>query len=179
MDWFFSSANKKRRDTFTDLSDEDIAGQALLFFFAGFDTSSRCISFTAYELAVNTDIQRRLHDEIVEVTAKNGGELTYDSVVHQMKYLDMVISGKLSDRPTFGVLIINQIHSRITEKMAGRCNWRQNRYQKVHNTECRGFTSANLEPRRQRLDPNFRIALRPEVLSKPGQVWSREIQRGK
>lgn len=54
------------------------------------------LTFLAYELAVNPDIQRRLQQEIDTVISENGGKFTYDGL-QEMKYLDMVISGIISD----------------------------------------------------------------------------------
>lgn len=76
------------------ITDEDIAGQALIFFFAGFETVSTSMSFTAYELAINPDIQKRLQEEIDTTFLECGGKLTYESLM-KMKYLDMVVSGKI------------------------------------------------------------------------------------
>ncbi len=68
---------------------------SFLFFIAGFDTSSTLLSFMAYELCVNPDIQQRLYEEIEEThRSLNGKTLTYD-VVQNMKYLDMVVSETL------------------------------------------------------------------------------------
>lgn len=73
------------------LTDMDIAAQALLFFFAGFDTSSTVMSFMAHELAVNVEIQEKLQQEIDDVLEECNGEITYDAI-SKMKYLDMVVS---------------------------------------------------------------------------------------
>lgn len=75
-----------------EISDDDIASQAMIFFLAGFETVSSSICFTLYELAVNPDVQRKLRDEIDETFQENGKKLTYDVIV-KMKYIDMVISG--------------------------------------------------------------------------------------
>lgn len=80
-------------NVFTELSDDDITAQVVLFLLAGFETTSTFLSFTAYELAVNKDVQSRLQEEIDSVIAEEGNRLTYDGVVHKMKYLDMVVSG--------------------------------------------------------------------------------------
>lgn len=72
-----------------------MTAQVVLFLIAGFDTTSTFLSFTAYELAVNKDIQIRLQEEIDRVIAEEGNRLTYEGVVHKMKYLDMVVSGKI------------------------------------------------------------------------------------
>lgn len=71
----------------------DIAAQAVVFFFAGFETVATEASFMAYELAINPDIQTRLRDEIEETHRACGGKLTYEALM-KMKYMDMVFSGR-------------------------------------------------------------------------------------
>lgn len=66
-----------------------------MFFFAGFETVSTLMSFMAYELAVNTEVQNLLREEIIETLTETGGKLTYDAIM-KMKYMDMVVSGKCS-----------------------------------------------------------------------------------
>ncbi|KAF5296484.1 hypothetical protein FQR65_LT01473 [Abscondita terminalis] len=80
------------------ITDIDIAAQALLFFFAGFESVSALMSFTAYELAVNVDIQKRLQTEVDETLAACNGTITYEALV-KMPYLDMVISESLRKWP--------------------------------------------------------------------------------
>ena len=46
-----------------------------------------------YQLAMYPDIQKRLQDEIDRTLKENGGKVTYEAV-NNMKYLDMVVSGK-------------------------------------------------------------------------------------
>lgn len=76
------------------LSVEDIAAQAFLFFFAGFETSSTTMAFCLYEISLRPDIQDRLRQEICESYEKNGNTFTYDSIL-SLNYLDQVISGKV------------------------------------------------------------------------------------
>ncbi|PSN45875.1 hypothetical protein C0J52_19684 [Blattella germanica] len=76
--------------------DDDYAAQAFSFLTAGFETSSSTMSYTLYQMALNPDIQKRLSSEIKEVLKKNNNQITYDSI-KEMKYLDMVVSGKLSN----------------------------------------------------------------------------------
>ncbi|XP_049762223.1 LOW QUALITY PROTEIN: cytochrome P450 6k1-like [Schistocerca cancellata] len=59
----------------SQLSVEDMAAQAFVFFAAGFETSSTATSFTLHELALNPDIQSKLHDEIDAVLEENGESL--------------------------------------------------------------------------------------------------------
>lgn len=74
-------------------SQDDLVAQALLFFLAGFETTSTTLSFLVHELALNPEVQERLVEEIRENEAKNGGKFDYNSIIN-MTYLDMVVSGK-------------------------------------------------------------------------------------
>ena len=77
----------------SELDDEDIISQALVFFLAGFDTTSTLLCFVCYELATHPDVQKRLQEEIDKTMQENGGKFTYEAI-HSMKYLDMVVSGE-------------------------------------------------------------------------------------
>ncbi|XP_065342833.1 uncharacterized protein LOC135941346 [Cloeon dipterum] len=78
------------------ITDEDIAAQAFIFFFAGYETVATVLAFLAHELAENPEVQERLREE-VDATIQEG-PLSYESVVG-MKYLDMVISETLRKYP--------------------------------------------------------------------------------
>ncbi|KAK4874014.1 hypothetical protein RN001_013374 [Aquatica leii] len=82
-----------------ELSDEDITAQAFIFILGGFETSSTLMSFVAYELAMNEDVQKKLQDEIEETLHECNGKLTYEAV-HKMMYMDMVVSETLRKWPT-------------------------------------------------------------------------------
>ncbi|KAF5291527.1 hypothetical protein FQR65_LT01840 [Abscondita terminalis] len=79
-------------------TDDDITAQALIFFFGGFETSASLMTFIAYELALNQDIQKRLQNEIDETLNDCNGTLTYEAL-HKMKYMDMVVSETLRKWP--------------------------------------------------------------------------------
>lgn len=101
--------------------DDEIISQCFLFFIAGFDTSSTVMSFLAYELAVNQDIQKRLYEEIREVNdTLNGAHLNYDTL-SKMKYMDQVISETLRRWPP--ALFTNRKCTRYYE-----CNIDGNRF---------------------------------------------------
>lgn len=73
-------------------SDNALMAQCLIFFLAGYDTSSSVMSMLAYELATNKDVQEKLLQEIDQVNETlAGNRLTYDAL-QKMKYLDMVIT---------------------------------------------------------------------------------------
>ncbi|PSN52371.1 Cytochrome P450 9e2 [Blattella germanica] len=73
---------------------DDLTAQAFLFFVAGFETASTLLSFISHLLAVYPDIQNKLQDEIDQSLTDNDGKFTYESI-HNMKYLDMVVSETL------------------------------------------------------------------------------------
>lgn len=52
------------------LTDNEILSQAMIFIFAGYETSSSTMGFTAYNLAMNPHIQKRLQEEIDETFPK-------------------------------------------------------------------------------------------------------------
>lgn len=79
---------------FIELTDALLTSQALVFFLAGFETSSTTISNTLYELAQNPEMQDKLRKEIKEVYENNGGALSYTDV-KEMKYLDKVFKGNI------------------------------------------------------------------------------------
>jgi cytochrome P450 family 6 len=70
-----------------------LAAQAFAFYFAGFETSSTTMTFCMYELALHPDIQERVREEIDVVLKKHDGKIIYEAI-HEMEYLDKVVSGK-------------------------------------------------------------------------------------
>ncbi|KAK4875965.1 hypothetical protein RN001_012387 [Aquatica leii] len=83
--------NKMKKQS-VELSDESMTAQALIFFNAGFETVSTAMSYAIYELAVHSDIQQKLFEEISEAVTDK--KITYD-VLSAMKYLDCVVSESL------------------------------------------------------------------------------------
>ncbi|XP_044760428.1 probable cytochrome P450 6a14 [Coccinella septempunctata] len=75
-----------------------IAAQCLIFFAAGYETSSSTIAFCLYELAKAKAIQDKVRAEIKRVIAKNGGQLTYDGL-SEMKYLEQCVNETLRKYP--------------------------------------------------------------------------------
>ncbi|XP_067005886.2 cytochrome P450 9e2 [Anabrus simplex] len=85
------------------LDEDDIAAQAILFFFAGFETVTTLICFSTYLLAIHTDAQERLQREIDSVLEEHNGELSYEAL-QKMKYLDMVVNETLRMYPPVGAV---------------------------------------------------------------------------
>lgn len=82
-----------------DWEDFELVSQCFVFFLAGFDTSTWLLVSTTYELALNSDIQDKLVDEVDRMTQMlDGNAITYDDM-KKMKYLDMVVAEVLRIRP--------------------------------------------------------------------------------
>ncbi|XP_061396407.1 probable cytochrome P450 6a14 [Musca vetustissima] len=77
---------------------EQMAAQAFVFFFAGFENSSVSMTFALYELARNQEIQDKLRKEIADSLRDNKGELSYETI-HNMTYLDHVVAETLRYYP--------------------------------------------------------------------------------
>lgn len=90
---------KSKAKTF-NITDEEIISQAMIFFLGGFETVSTSLCFAIYELAVHQEIQECLRHEVDEVWNKTKGKPTFEDISN-MKYLDMVISGKPSSALLF------------------------------------------------------------------------------
>ncbi|KAB0793181.1 hypothetical protein PPYR_12801 [Photinus pyralis] len=92
------SAIGKERKRNLQLTDDDVTAQALIFFFAGFESVATLMCFTVYELAADPFVQQKLQMEIDNVLKESDGTLTYESLL-KMEYLDMVISEALRKWP--------------------------------------------------------------------------------
>ena len=77
------------------LSADELTAQGILFFLAGYDTTSAALSHCVYYLAQNKPIQQKLFDELQTVT-----EFTYDNL-NRLKYLNAVIDETLRLAPPF------------------------------------------------------------------------------
>lgn len=87
-----------------NITDELITAQALVFFIAGFTTSSSILSFMSYELAVNPQIQEKLQLEIDQISDKyREGKVPYEIILN-LKYLDQVVCESLRKYPPGYVL---------------------------------------------------------------------------
>nr|WCC58078.1 cytochrome P450 [Pharsalia antennata] len=80
------------------LTMDEAAAQCLVFFVAGFETSSTAMTFAIYEMAQYQDIQDKVRAEIKAVLAKHDDKITYDSL-NELKYLKQVIDETLRMYP--------------------------------------------------------------------------------
>ncbi|CAH1369190.1 cytochrome P450 6k1-like [Tenebrio molitor] len=79
-----------------------LVAQAVMFFAAGFETSSSTMAFALYELAHHPDIQNKLRHEINVISEKHGG-INFDSL-KEMEYLDMCVKEVLRKYPVLPFL---------------------------------------------------------------------------
>ncbi|KAL5278100.1 hypothetical protein ACFFRR_003007 [Megaselia abdita] len=83
--------NGNETPSFTDIQ---IAAQAHLFFFAGYESSSSAMTFALFELSQHPHIQEKLRQEINSVMKAHGEELSYE-VMNKMTLLSMVLKGSI------------------------------------------------------------------------------------
>uniref|UniRef100_A0A182S9K1 Cytochrome P450 n=1 Tax=Anopheles maculatus TaxID=74869 RepID=A0A182S9K1_9DIPT len=77
------------------LTQMELVAQCLIFFLAGFDTVANCLTFLAYELTLNRDVQDRLYEEILATDSTLEGKPVSYEALQRMKYMDMVVSESL------------------------------------------------------------------------------------
>ncbi|XP_068168825.1 thromboxane-A synthase isoform X2 [Antennarius striatus] len=75
------------------ITDDEIVGQAFVFLLAGYETSSSTLAFTCYLLAIHPECQSKVQEEVDDFFTRH--ESPDYSNVHDLKYLDMVISESL------------------------------------------------------------------------------------
>lgn len=80
-------------------SDTKISANAILFFLAGYDTTSTLLFWLTYVLVTYPEIQEKLHQE-VKMAKDASGELDYDTLL-SIKYLEAVIYETLRLYPPF------------------------------------------------------------------------------
>lgn len=69
-----------------------ITFQTFLFFTAGYETSTKTITYGLFELGRKQEIQDRVRQEILDVLNKYNGEINLESL-GEMKYMNQVIDG--------------------------------------------------------------------------------------
>ncbi|XP_053373575.1 cytochrome P450 3A2-like isoform X2 [Mercenaria mercenaria] len=80
------------------LSLDELLGQGIIGFVAGYETTALLMTYLSYVLATHPDVQKKLQDEIDEHVPAEATEVSYD-VVMEMPYLDQVINETLRMYP--------------------------------------------------------------------------------
>lgn len=88
-----------KREVKREWTDVEIVSQCLIFFLGGFETVSTLMNFASYELAIDTEIQDTLYQEIKQTKDSLGGRpITYD-ILMKLPYLDAFICEILRKHP--------------------------------------------------------------------------------
>ncbi|XP_042902355.1 cytochrome P450 3A11-like isoform X2 [Parasteatoda tepidariorum] len=90
----FKTTSSKR------ISKNELVAQSLVFFLAGYHSTTTTLSLATYLLALNSDVQERAYHEIKDALKETKGELTYESI-HKIKIIDDIISETLRLYPPF------------------------------------------------------------------------------
>uniref|UniRef100_A0A8C7JKQ2 Cytochrome P450 3A n=1 Tax=Oncorhynchus kisutch TaxID=8019 RepID=A0A8C7JKQ2_ONCKI len=93
------------------LTDHEILSQAMIFIFAGYETSSSTMSFLAYNLATNPHTMTKLQEEI-DTVFPNKAPIQYEALM-QMDYLDCVLNESLRLYPV--MLRLERVAKKMVE----------------------------------------------------------------
>ncbi|XP_053332463.1 cytochrome P450 3A56-like isoform X3 [Clarias gariepinus] len=85
--------SQNNQETNKGLSDHEILSQSMVFIFAGYETTSRTLSFLFYNLASNPETLKKLQEEI-DATFPNKAAVDYDTLMN-MDYLDAALNESL------------------------------------------------------------------------------------
>lgn len=81
-----------------------IAAQMLVFFAAGYETSTHTISYTLHELAYNPEEQKKIQANIDQTLAAHSYKFTYESI-KEMHYLEWAMKESMRISPAVGFLL--------------------------------------------------------------------------
>ncbi|XP_067000520.2 cytochrome P450 6j1 [Anabrus simplex] len=87
-------------------TDEDVTGHAMMFLVEGIEPSSITLSFLLYEMAMNSDIQTKLREELHAAMERSDEPLNYDTIMG-LPYLNMVFLETLRKHPP--VLLLEKL----------------------------------------------------------------------
>ncbi|XP_038618781.1 cytochrome P450 3A24-like [Tachyglossus aculeatus] len=90
----------EKNHSYKEMTDVEISAQAIIFIFAGFETTSSTLNFVSYNLATHPEVQKKLQEEIDSILP-NKASPTYESI-SQMDFLDMVVQETLRLFPPGG-----------------------------------------------------------------------------
>ncbi len=71
------------------MTDDEIVANAVLFFEAGYETTSTALGFVAHILVNRQDIQNRMREEVTDLL-KREGRLDYNTVT-ELTYMEAVL----------------------------------------------------------------------------------------
>uniref|UniRef100_A0A182K0X8 Cytochrome P450 n=1 Tax=Anopheles christyi TaxID=43041 RepID=A0A182K0X8_9DIPT len=85
------------------LTMEEVAAQAFVFFFAGFETSATTLTFALHLLAKHPEVQKLARNCIKDVLAKHDNKLSYEAVM-EMEYIGWIVNETLRMYPPVATL---------------------------------------------------------------------------
>ncbi|XP_057666389.1 probable cytochrome P450 6a13 isoform X1 [Diorhabda carinulata] len=86
-----------------DLTLDEMISEILFFYLAAYETSSGTASFILLELALHQDVQDKVREEIIQVTNKYNGKLTFEAV-NELTYLRQVFDETGRKYPTLATI---------------------------------------------------------------------------
>ncbi|CAH2107110.1 unnamed protein product [Euphydryas editha] len=96
-----STGDKKNYNI--EVDDDLLIAQCVLFFAAGFETTSTTTSFVLYELAKNKDAQSRVLEEVDNYYKRHDGKIEFECI-NEMPFLHACLDETLRLYPVLGVL---------------------------------------------------------------------------
>jgi cytochrome P450 family 6 len=75
------------------LTFNEVWAQSVVFFLAGYETSSTTLSYCIYEMAQSEEIRQKARESVRKVLEKHNGEFTYEAV-NEMQYVEQCINGE-------------------------------------------------------------------------------------
>jgi cytochrome P450 family 6 len=91
IDLMVEDENDSGEDKLTFL---EIASQAFVFFFAGFESTATTMTYALHLLSFHQEIQERARKSIQETLKRYDGEWSYEAVM-EMKYVGQIIEGTI------------------------------------------------------------------------------------
>ncbi len=86
------------------LNEDVVIAQAVIFFIAGFETTSNSMASLCYELARRPDLQETIVEEIESAMEGNDGDITHDTI-DRMEFLEAVIIENLRKNPPITYIV--------------------------------------------------------------------------
>ncbi|XP_041978263.1 cytochrome P450 6B5-like isoform X2 [Aricia agestis] len=86
-----------------EVTNDLLAAQCMLFFAAGFETSSTTIALTLFELAKNKEAQERVIEEVDDYMERNDGRVEF-GCIEELPYLKACVNEAMRIYPILGIL---------------------------------------------------------------------------
>merc|ERR1719153_1284324 len=72
------------------VSEDEVVATALVLLIAGYDTTGMTLTYLAYAMSKNPEIQQKLQEEVDQAFEDNNGEMPDYTVIQSLPYIDMV-----------------------------------------------------------------------------------------